>query len=69
MRLSKFNEFINNPRKFSTTQMIQFIRGEHYFYIEFLMTLIFREKDEIVKVYQYFEKHLILCKIYLSKIL
>ena len=49
--------------------MVQYIRGEHYFYIDFLMNLIFRERDEIVKVYQYFERHLILCKHYLSKII
>jgi len=48
-------------------QLIQYLRGEHYFYIDFLMTLTFREKEEIVKVYQYFERHFILCKQFLTK--
>lgn len=49
--------------------MWQFLRGEHFFYVDFLMSNSYLSVEDLSKVYQYFKIHIQLTKLYIQQIL
>ena len=47
-------------------EIVQYVRGEHYFYVDFLMGCAYTTTLDLLKVYQYFRKHVQLTKIWLQ---
>jgi hypothetical protein len=60
---------MGNMREKPIYDLWQFLRGEHYFYIDFLMSNIFASQEDLEKIYQYFKAHIHLCKLYIQKML
>jgi hypothetical protein len=65
-RLKKAEEFISNLHRKTSEEVTQFIRGEHYFYIDFLMTNTYLQTSDLNRVYAYFRKHIAVANSYIS---
>lgn len=67
-RLQKFKVFISDVLAKSKEEVDQFLRGEHFFYLDFLMTQLYSSKEELAMAYEYFRAHLTYSKHYLDSV-
>lgn len=67
-RLGKLKQCIMDISAVPLREIVQFLRGENYFYIDYLLTLNYKSRNDVLMTLEYFQSHLLFARNYLANI-